>query len=277
MPTTGLKLSLLILAVAPLAFAQTFRPIAAGEKSKLEKPSRVVLRNASELAAWWEKSFGNDKTPSHLNWGKEELVAIALGHRGSTGYTVFVTSADHDNGRVVVQWTERKPARGTRIFGRGLNPWCLVAIPITKEPVTFRGSFVDPGQPWATGDAYPRETFLTGGMSLLKEEGTWILNTPAEEAAFWVRAFGKASPPKPCDFVKYRLAVVALGRRPTSGYHIKLVRLARIGPHEVEVQYSETLPPGDRPVAQHVESPFVIYQLPMNGDTVTFAKVKDIG
>ena len=168
----------------------------------------------------------------------------------------------------VVTWCERQPLAAEVARARPSSPFVIASFPIQPGKVMFHGLVEDPRRPYAAGDAFPRQTFLTGSHSLMKAETSMVISDQSSLAELWMTGFGRATPPPPCDFTKWRLVAIFLGQRPTPGYVPVIDRIARIGPHEVTVVYSETKPKPGTILPSLVTNPFVIVQLPVTADAV---------
>ena len=263
---------LFLLAAAIGAHAEntlSFKMLRGGSVSAAVKPSHKVFRTSQQFANYWAATFGNTQVPKGIDWAKSELVAIHLGHRGSFGYEVRVVSVERVGQDTVVTWSERLPLATDMSHARESSPYVIASFPAQPGKVLFHTIVQDPRKPYASGDAFLRRTFLSGAHCLLATETATVISDSQALAAFWVTAFGKATPAPACDFTKWRLVAVFLGQRPTPGYTPLIDRIARIGPREVQIMYSETKPTPGTILPQVVTNPFVILQIPVTADVVT--------
>jgi len=231
-----------------------------------------VFRSPEQFAEYWSPVFGAALMPKRIDWGRNELVAVHLGHRGSYGYQVSVISVVREGGDTVVNWCERLPVGSAAVHVRPSSPFVIASFPIQPGKVLFRGVVLDPRSPFGSGNAYPIQTFLSGSHCLLKTETTAVLSDRKALTDLWLSAFGRATPAPACDLTKWRLVAVFLGQRPTPGYAPTIGHIARIGPNEVKVTYTETKPEPGKVLAQVVTSPFVIIQIPVTADAVSVEK-----
>ncbi|HLK14152.1 MAG TPA: protease complex subunit PrcB family protein [Fimbriimonadaceae bacterium] len=249
-----------------------FRTVKGGTNCRVTQAEHKVLRTPEEFANYWSDAMGSTPLPKGLDWSKNELVAVHLGHRGSFGYQISVRSVARVGDATVVHWVERVPMTNSDKRAAQTSPYVIVSFPSQPGKVRFEGSVEDPRHPYDTGDAYPKLIFLSGGHCLMKSETTYLISSKKEMADMWRVGFGRATPPPDCDFNKWRLAAIFLGQRPTPGYTPVIDRIARIGPHEVQVRYSETKPAPGTILPQLVTNPFVILKLPVGADEITIEK-----
>jgi hypothetical protein len=264
-----------LLAATAGARADTTLPFATvkgGSASNASKPMHKVFRSSEEFANYWAATFGAAPMPKRIDWTRSELVAIHLGNRGSYGYQITVLSVARVGEDTVVNWCERLPAGAGATHARPSSPYVIASFPIQPGKVLFRGVVQDPRKPYGSADAYPIQTFLSGAHCLLKTETTAVLSDRKAMTDLWATAFGSATPPPACDFTKWRLVAVFLGQRPTPGYVPVIDHIARIGPNEVQVTYSETKPDPGKILPQLVTNPFVIIQVPVSADAITVQK-----
>ena len=234
--------------------------------------ARSLYGASSVSAAVAAGTPGDAAMPKGIDWTKSELVAIHLGHRGSLGYEVRVVSVEREGEDTLVTWSERLPIAKVQSRPRDSSPYVIASFPAQSGRVHFRSVVLDSLNPYSSGDAFPRKTFLSGSHCLIGKEETTVITDSRSMAEFWATAFGKGTPPPTCDFTKWRLVGIFLGQRPTPGYTPVIDRIARIGPHEVQVMYSETKPTPGTILPQLITNPFVILQIPVTADDVTVEK-----
>ena len=258
--------------MAPAQTSVPWATVASGFESNAAKANHKVFRTPDQFANYWTMNFGTAGMPNSIDWTRSELVAIHLGHRGSSLYQARVLSVTRVGDDTVVSWFERLPPAKNVVRAHPSSPYVIISFPAQPGRVLFHGSIQDPDKPYATGDAYPRQTFLSGSHCLMAKETTAVITDSRSMAEFWAIAFGKATPPPSCDFTKWRLAAIFLGQRPTPGYAPVIERIARIGPREVQVVYSEIKPAPGTILPQVVTNPFVILKLPVTADEVSIER-----
>ena len=253
------------------AFAQqplAWHALKSGQKSNEPHARRIVLQNADDFAAYWQTNFPSVKQPT-VRWSRERVVAIHLGHRGSVGYTVVVSQVVQEGNDVAVYWDERLPTARASKREQPLSPYLIIAIPSGPSHVVFHAGIKDPYNEFGDGNAFPKKIFLSGLHSLIKKEATRVIEDQNTLTTVWGNAFGRNTPAAPADFTKVKLVAIFLGQRPTPGYQVSIDRIARIGPHEIQVFYSETKPEKGAILPQMITNPFLILQLPKTEDQVS--------
>lgn len=263
---------ILLAAVARADEQLPFVTIKVGVMSGTEKPMHKVFRTSSEFSNYWYSMFGTLPQPQHVDWNGKELVAIHVGHRGAFGYQARVDSIYRVGDHTVVNWVERLPANSEKAANHAISPYVIVSFPAQSGKVYFKRREEDPGHPYSPGAAVQALPFLSGGHCFIATETAEVITDPRAFTTLWASAFGKGTPPMACDFSRWRLAVIFLGQRPTPGYEPVITGVHRIGPHEVEVRYSETAPEKGKVLPQVVTNPFTIVKLPVTDDKVTVVR-----
>jgi hypothetical protein len=268
-------LGLCLLIIAGSAHAQSeisFRLIKGGPVSKATSPSQTVIRTSDAFDAYWSKNFGVSAKPKGIDWSNSELVAIHLGHRGSRSFSVRVTTVEKVGGETVVNWSERIPGAKALQRSQQASPYVIVSIPTSSDPVAFRGHIEEIGKPFSDGNAFPIKKLVSGGYCVVRNESFRVIDDAQSLNETWSAAFGSRSRPPSPDFNKVRLVAIFLGQCPTPGYDIVVRRIARIGPKEIAVMYTETKPPKDAIEPQHVTNPYVFLELPKTDDVITASR-----
>ena len=104
--------------------------------SKVEEPKQAVARSAAEWAALWKQHAG-DKPMPKVDLKSRTVVAVFLGTRTSAGYTAEITAARQANGALIVEWQERRPARGEVSAQIITSPAIIASIPKFAGEITF--------------------------------------------------------------------------------------------------------------------------------------------
>jgi hypothetical protein len=87
-----------------------------------------VYRDAAAL----ERRFGRTAT---VDFGRHELVLVAMGPRSSTGYDLRIVRVVERRRSILVVARERAPAFGERVAPRLTFPYRLISIPHSDKPV----------------------------------------------------------------------------------------------------------------------------------------------
>lgn len=116
-----------------------FRTYKDGRNSQIEKFRTTIMNSQGDLQKYWAANTGEDpsQAPRDIDWNSERLIAINLGTRTTTGYSVFVKSIDRKDGNLVVTYVERKPPAGG-IVGQALtSPWTIVRMQRVAGNISF--------------------------------------------------------------------------------------------------------------------------------------------
>jgi hypothetical protein len=77
--------------------------IAKEAMSRVEEPAQVVARTAAEWAALWRRHGGETKPPA-VDLSTRTVVAVFLGTRTTSGYSVDVVGTRESGGTLTVLW-----------------------------------------------------------------------------------------------------------------------------------------------------------------------------
>lgn len=137
----GLSLGL-ALAVGASAAEEGVRTLARGSQSGVKKAERTVVKTPEECSALWKRHAGEAVTSEapKVDWSKEMVLAAFLGTRNTGGYAVQITGAKEQEGKLVVQVTEKAPKPGGFVTQVITSPFHLVAVPKSNLPVTWNVS-----------------------------------------------------------------------------------------------------------------------------------------
>jgi hypothetical protein len=107
--------------------------------------TRVARDQASYASLWSTFVFyppGSgvpDPAPPFVDFGKEIVVAVAIGERPSGGYTVTVSKAERQGIGVLVSWEELAPGANCAASGALTYPFVFAAITRVEGTVSFAG------------------------------------------------------------------------------------------------------------------------------------------
>jgi hypothetical protein len=126
-----------------LAFAMQAGPpkstivtIATDAMSGVDVPKQIVARTTAEWAALWRQHAGETVLPK-VDFASRTVVAVFLGTRSSAGYAVEITGTRHDQGALIVEWSERRPERGTLSAQVLTSPAHIATIPKFAGEIRF--------------------------------------------------------------------------------------------------------------------------------------------
>ena len=116
-----------------------YRNYTFGAVSKITTAQTRVITSASEFAAYWKELTGSSDRPRDINFDNEQLVAIHLGSKPSSGYSVAVTSVVKPvSNQIVISYIERRPRPQDKVEGETLQSLC--GHPNAKNERQDRGS-----------------------------------------------------------------------------------------------------------------------------------------
>ena len=75
-----------------------------------------------------------------VEWGREELLVLALGPRSATGYDLRVLRVVDQRSRVLVVLREQAPRLGESAAARLVSPYRAIVIPTRHKPVAVAWS-----------------------------------------------------------------------------------------------------------------------------------------
>jgi hypothetical protein len=104
--------------------------------SQVEEPKESVARTPAEWAALWRQHAGEAKQPA-VDFGSRTVVAVFLGTRGSAGFAADITGVREADGALIVQWQERRPAKGEVSAQLLTSPAVIASIPKFAGPIKF--------------------------------------------------------------------------------------------------------------------------------------------
>jgi len=126
----------LILVSAMQTAAPVVQVVSRDMMSQIEEPTQVVARNPVEWAALWRDHAGDKPVPT-VDFTSRMVVAIFLGTRSSAGYSVDVTRIRPADGSLIVEWQERRPAKGEVSAQVMTSPAAIVTVPKFDGKITF--------------------------------------------------------------------------------------------------------------------------------------------
>jgi protease stability complex PrcB-like protein len=128
---------LLVLAVSMAQAPEpTIRTIDKGDQSNIDEARQVVVRSEAEWSRIWTTHGGDRKKPA-VNFDKEMVIGVFMGSRPSAGYTTTIVSTVSKDGKMIVRYEEKMPAKGTLTAQILTSPYHLVAAPKMAGEVKF--------------------------------------------------------------------------------------------------------------------------------------------
>jgi hypothetical protein len=264
--------------------------LTSGTQSQFRQQAFQILSSENELQMYWRASTGQapETAPKGVNWLKEKLVAIHLGQRPSGGYSVVVQNVAKNGVYATVYAVEQTPARGQWVSQQITSPYVIVRVDrsaaqlgldlkqqeggstggvtvygqgiIRFNPSNYDrqggGGFVDPKY------AADWQVFRSGSRSQIPQSGLHTINTYPDWQRFWTRLTGNAPETAPggVDWMRYRLVVITLGQRPTTGFGVDVVNVERRGSYGV-IRAVEEIPVAGSRVRQRPTFPYIVLKV----------------
>jgi hypothetical protein len=127
----------LILAIAMQAApAPSVQVLSREMMSQIDDPKQAVARSAAEFAALWKQHGGSAPMP-RVDFDSRMVVAVFLGTRSSAGYGAEIVRTRQGDGKLIVEWQERKPARDQVSAQIITSPAIIASIPKFAGEVIF--------------------------------------------------------------------------------------------------------------------------------------------
>jgi len=115
------------------------RTLARDFMSGIETSREAVVRTSEEWAALWRQHAGGTPAPA-VDFATSTVVGIFLGTRPSAGFQAEITGVRKDGDGWVVEWRERRPARGDVSAQVLTSPAHIVALPKMAGSIRFEKS-----------------------------------------------------------------------------------------------------------------------------------------
>jgi hypothetical protein len=116
--------------------ASDVRTLDKGDISFTDSARQVTARTEAEWAAIWRQHAANRPEPT-VDFSREMVVGVFLGSRPTAGNGVQIVGTRVDQGALVVEYRERRPARGDVTAQVVTSPYHLVALPVRQGAVRF--------------------------------------------------------------------------------------------------------------------------------------------
>ena len=136
-----MKIVLLAMALAAQAGAAPVQSIAKEVMSQIDVPKQAVAHDAAEWAALWRQHAPGQPVPA-VDFKTRTVVAVFLGTRSTAGYAVEITGTRQEKGALIVQWSERRPARDQITAQVLTSPAAIASVPKFTGEIKFEK--VDP-------------------------------------------------------------------------------------------------------------------------------------
>jgi VWFA-related protein len=108
-----------------------------GLHSAVDEYREVVARNEAEWQALWKSLPVGEQASPRVTFENTMVVAVFLGSRPTSGYSVEFTGVALDGDTLVVEYAEREPAPGTMTAQVMTSPFAVAGVPRHEGPVRF--------------------------------------------------------------------------------------------------------------------------------------------
>jgi hypothetical protein len=106
------------------------------DMSALESGREAAVQTAPEWAALWREHEPARPAPE-VDFGARSVLAVFLGSRPTGGYSVEIVAARVEDGALIVEYEERRPARDAMVAQVLTSPAHIVSIPKHAGSVRF--------------------------------------------------------------------------------------------------------------------------------------------
>jgi hypothetical protein len=130
-------LALIVTVALQAASPTTVETLAKEQMSRADEPFQVVARTPAEWTALWRKHAGDTPAPK-VDFAKRSVVAVFLGTRSSSGYSVEITRTREAGGILTIEWQERRPDPGQISAQILTSPVHIAAIPRHAGEIRFK-------------------------------------------------------------------------------------------------------------------------------------------
>jgi hypothetical protein len=105
--------------------------------SAVDSARQVVAKSAAEFEKLWREHAPGRPAPA-VDFAKNMVVAVFLGSRPSSGFSVEITEVRRDGDALLVTWAERRPGRDQMAAQVMTAPAQLVVVPRFDGQVRFQ-------------------------------------------------------------------------------------------------------------------------------------------
>ena len=107
-----------------------------GTQSGHDEARQVVVRSTSEWTTLWQV-HAPDRKPPAVDFAREMVVGVFMGTRPTAGFGVQIQNVREEQGVLIVQYRETRPAADAMTAQVLTMPYHLVAIPRRAGDVKF--------------------------------------------------------------------------------------------------------------------------------------------
>lgn len=118
-----------------------------GIQSNAVNAQTAVIRDQAAWSKFWQDNFGAAVAVPTVDFTQNMTVAVFLGQRATSGYTVMITSVEQVGNQLVVNYRTRVPQPGEAVTPTRTSPYAIAIIPSSTLPVVFRNVVPPPATP----------------------------------------------------------------------------------------------------------------------------------
>ena len=111
------------------------------QSSGLDEPAEILVRDENRWSAVWQQIHGHTRPSPPLpdiDFGKEMVIAVAMGRQRSGGYEIRIDRAWQERGVTVIVVRRYEPAAGCILPAAITSPADIARLPSAPDPVEFR-------------------------------------------------------------------------------------------------------------------------------------------
>jgi hypothetical protein len=130
--------TLLLLFVAAIlqGGAPAMRSLDKGGQSNIDDARQAVARTQADWAALW-RQHASDRPMPKVDFSKEIVVGVFMGSRPTAGFAIEIVGTREEQGALVVQYKEARPARGLVTAQIITSAYHIAALPKRAGEVKF--------------------------------------------------------------------------------------------------------------------------------------------
>lgn len=230
-----------------------------------------------------------------IDWSREQLVAIHIGRRPTTGYSVAVDTIEKAKAGVArVVWSELTPPRGVSVGQSLTSPWTIIRFNRTGFKLDYVGRKEEgslPGGIKIIGfPSYERCACCAGCVRDHLGQLPWVVYASGDDAPVavastcvmssqmdfdnYVRNYNMPGVAEMggVDWYRDRLIAIHLGRKMTPGYQILINHIDIVDSRRVDVSYTQIEPTGQSYGPGTPRGAYLLVRVPRIGSLVTFTR-----
>ncbi|MFN3649898.1 MAG: protease complex subunit PrcB family protein [Armatimonadota bacterium] len=144
MRAAAIGLGLCLAAGALAAETSGVRTLRRGSQSAVEKPLRESAATREQYVKLWNRQFRRGPNtepppaPPAVDFSREMVLAAFAGQKNTAGYTIEITGAREEKGKLVVTVVETTPPPGAIAAQILTYPYHYVAVKKSALPITWK-------------------------------------------------------------------------------------------------------------------------------------------